>query len=142
MVPKNLISIFNDKEVELLISGLPTIDLDDLRANTEYAGYTAASQVVQWFWEVVSELDQEDLARLVQFVTGTSRVPLGGFSTLQGISGPQRFSIHKAYGEQDRLPQAHTCFNQLDLIEYESKGQLQDRLLLAVRQGNVGFGFG
>eukprot|EP01025_Chloroclados_australasicus_P025412 TRINITY_DN25382_c0_g1_i2.p1 TRINITY_DN25382_c0_g1~~TRINITY_DN25382_c0_g1_i2.p1 ORF type:complete len:386 (+),score=37.31 TRINITY_DN25382_c0_g1_i2:150-1160(+) len=142
MVPKNLISIFNDKEVELLISGLPSIDIDDLRANTEYHGYTAASTVVQWFWEIVGELDQEDLARLVQFVTGTSRVPLGGFVQLQGISGPQRFSIHKAYGEQNRLPQAHTCFNQLDLIEYPSKEQLKDRLLLAVRQGNVGFGFG
>ncbi|KAG8387327.1 hypothetical protein BUALT_Bualt02G0009900 [Buddleja alternifolia] len=50
---RELISIFNDKELELLISSLPEIDLDDLKANTEYTGYTAASNVVQWFWEVV-----------------------------------------------------------------------------------------
>ena len=50
--------------------------------------------------------------------------------------------IHRAYGTQDRLPAAHTCFNQLDLIEYESKEKLKDRLLLAIHEGEFGFGFG
>lgn len=142
MVPRELISIFNDKELELLISGLPEIDLDDLKANTEYTGYTVASNVVQWFWEVVKSFNKEDMARLLQFVTGTSKVPLEGFKALQGISGPQRFQIHKAYGAPDRLPSAHTCFNQLDLPEYTSKDQLQERLLLAIHEASEGFGFG
>ncbi|RVW50069.1 E3 ubiquitin-protein ligase UPL1 [Vitis vinifera] len=164
LVPRELISIFNDKELELLISGLPEIDLDDLKANTEYTGYTAASSVVQWFWEVVKAFNKEDMARLLQFVTGTSRlmfcllddfeslssinlssgpyVPLDGFKALQGISGPQKFQIHKAYGAPERLPSAHTCFNQLDLPEYSSKEQLQERLLLAIHEASEGFGFG
>ncbi|KAI4297837.1 hypothetical protein L6164_037702 [Bauhinia variegata] len=142
LVPRELISIFNDKELELLISGLPEIDLDDLKANTEYTGYTVASSVVQWFWEVVKTFNKEDMARLLQFVTGTSKVPLEGFKALQGISGPQRFQIHKAYGAPDRLPSAHTCFNQLDLPEYTSKEQLQERLLLAIHEASEGFGFG
>ncbi|KAK6947097.1 HUWE1/Rev1, ubiquitin binding region [Dillenia turbinata] len=142
LVPRDLISIFNDKELELLISGLPEIDLDDLKANTEYTGYIAASSVVQWFWEVVKAFNKEDMARLLQFVTGTSKVPLEGFKALQGISGPQRFQIHKAYGAPERLPSAHTCFNQLDLPEYSSKEQLQQRLLLAIHEASEGFGFG
>ncbi|KAI5385562.1 E3 ubiquitin-protein ligase UPL1 isoform X2 [Lathyrus oleraceus] len=142
MVPRELISIFNDKELELLISGLPEIDLDDLKENTEYTGYTVASNVIQWFWEVVKSFNKEDMARLLQFVTGTSKVPLEGFIALQGISGSQRFQIHKAYGAPDRLPSAHTCFNQLDLPEYTSKEQLQDRLLLAIHEASEGFGFG
>ncbi|KAF6153803.1 hypothetical protein GIB67_001036 [Kingdonia uniflora] len=142
LVPRELISIFNDKELELLISGLPEIDLDDLRANTEYTGYTAAFNVVQWFWDVVKAFSKEDKARLLQFVTGTSKVPLEGFKALQGISGAQRFQIHKAYGAPERLPSAHTCFNQLDLPEYSSKEQLEERLLLAIHEGSEGFGFG
>ncbi|KAJ9153952.1 hypothetical protein P3X46_027337 [Hevea brasiliensis] len=142
LIPGELISIFNDKELELLISGLPEIDLDDLKASTEYTGYTAASSVVQWFWEVVRGFNKEDMARLLQFVTGTSKVPLEGFKALQGISGPQRFQIHKAYGAPERLPSAHTCFNQLDLPEYTSKEQLQERLLLAIHEASEGFGFG
>ncbi|XP_027330727.1 E3 ubiquitin-protein ligase UPL2-like [Abrus precatorius] len=142
LIPRELISIFNDKELELLISGLPDIDLDDLRANTEYSGYSAASPVIQWFWEVVQGFSKEDKARLLQFVTGTSKVPLEGFSALQGISGSQKFQIHKAYGSPDHLPSAHTCFNQLDLPEYPSRQHLEERLLLAIHEANEGFGFG
>ena len=54
----------------------------------------------------------------------------GPLALLQGISGPQKFQIHKAYGPQDRLPSAHTCFNQLDMLEYESKELLKDRLMV------------
>ncbi|KAK1293151.1 E3 ubiquitin-protein ligase UPL2 [Acorus calamus] len=142
LIPRELVSIFNDKELELLISGLPDIDLDDLRENTEYSGYSPASPVIQWFWEVVQGFSEEDKARLLQFVTGTSKVPLEGFSALQGISGSQKFQIHKAYGSPDHLPSAHTCFNQLDLPEYPSKEQLEERLLLAIHEANEGFGFG
>lgn len=142
LIPRELVSIFHDKELELLISGLPDIDLDDLRANTEYSGYSPASPVIQWFWEVVQAFSKEDKARLLQFVTGTSKVPLEGFSALQGISGSQKFQIHKAYGSADHLPSAHTCFNQLDLPEYPSKEHLEERLLLAIHEANEGFGFG
>ena len=142
LVPRDLISMFNNAELELLISGLPDIDKGELRAHTDYTGYVPASPIVQWFWEVVDELNKEDMARLLQFCTGTSKVPLDGFKALQGISGPQKFQIHRAYGPLDRLPAAHTCFNQLDLIEYESKDQLREKLLLAIHEGSEGFGFG
>ncbi|KAF5740134.1 E3 ubiquitin-protein ligase UPL1 -like protein [Tripterygium wilfordii] len=142
LIPRELISIFNDKEFELLISGLPDIDLDDMRANTEYSGYSAASPVIQWFWEEVQGFSKEDKARLLQFVTGTSKVPLEGFSALQGISGSQKFQIHKAYVSHDHLPSAHTCFNQLDLPEYPSKEFLEEKLLVAIHEANEGFGFG
>ncbi|CAK9145060.1 unnamed protein product [Ilex paraguariensis] len=84
------------------------LEVDDLKANSEYTGCTAASIVVQWFWEVVKAFNKEDMARFLQFITGTSKVPLEGFKALQGISGPQRFQIHKAYGAPERLPSAHT----------------------------------
>ncbi|CAD5316819.1 unnamed protein product [Arabidopsis thaliana] len=141
LIPRELVSIFNDKELELLISGLPEIDFDDLKANTEYTSYTVGSPVIRWFWEVVKAFSKEDMARFLQFVTGTSKVPLEGFKALQGISGPQRLQIHKAYGSPERLPSAHTCFNQLDLPEYQSKEQVQERLLLAIHEANEGFGF-
>lgn len=142
LVPRELVAIFNDHELELLISGLPDIDVADLRANCEYTGFSPNSPVIQWFWQLVGDMDKQDLALLLQFVTGTSKVPLGGFRALQGISGPQRFQIHKSYGAADRLPSAHTCFNQLDLPEYGSKEQLGERLAMAIHEGHEGFGFG
>ena len=50
IIPAELISIFNEQELELLISGLPDINVDDWKANTEYHNYSASSQQIQWFW--------------------------------------------------------------------------------------------
>merc|ERR1711935_958414 len=137
---------FNEQELELLISGLPDIDIDDLKRNTEYVGYTNTSPVVSNFWRAVESFNREELANLVQFVTGTAKVPLEGFTALEGMNGPQKFQIHRAYpppgmNPADRLPTAHTCFNQLDLPEYASYNQLKDKLKLAFSEASSGFGF-
>lgn len=65
--------VFKSHETEGL-TVVHFVSVDDLRANTEYSGYSAASPVIQWFWEVVQDLSKEDKARLLQFVTGTSKV--------------------------------------------------------------------
>lgn len=70
-------------------------------------GYTVETPIIQWFWQIVNEFGQEEKALLLQFVTGTSKVPLEGFKALQGMSGPQKFQIQKAYNKT-RLPSAHT----------------------------------
>jgi len=134
------IAMFTPSELELLISGLPEIDMEDLRKNTEYRGYTSDSATIQWFWQVVHEFSQEEKALFLQFVTGTSKVPLDGFKALQGMHGPTKFQIHKAY--QRKLPTAHTCFNQLDLPEYTDIDEMKKYLLLAIHEGSEGFGFG
>ncbi|OEH77105.1 uba ts-n domain-containing protein [Cyclospora cayetanensis] len=128
-------------ELELLLSGLPTINVADLQENTEYVNYLPNEQPIPWFWEIMEEFDTPQKAAFLQFVTGTSRVPIGGFRNLVGMRGPQKFSIQKAYGE-NRLPSAHTCFNQLDLPAYTSKAILRKKLLLAITEGREGFGFG
>ncbi|CAG8603546.1 16600_t:CDS:2, partial [Dentiscutata heterogama] len=141
IIPAHLISIFNEQELELLISGMPDIDIDDWKNNTEYQNYTSSSPQIQWFWRAVRSFSQEERAKLLQFVTGTSKVPLEGFSALQGVHGVQKFQIHKDFSSPDRLPSAHTCFNQLDIPEYEDYEQLRSQLLLAISEGTTGFGF-
>jgi E3 ubiquitin-protein ligase HUWE1 len=141
IIPKKLISIFNEQELELLISGLPEIDIDDLCNNTEYKTYSRTSPQIQWFWRALRSFEQEDLAKFLQFVTGTSKVPLQGFSQLEGMNGTQKFTIHADSRSSDRLPSAHTCFNQLDLPQYENYDQLRRALLLAIRECSEGFAF-
>ncbi|KAL8928633.1 MAG: hypothetical protein Q9172_000848 [Xanthocarpia lactea] len=111
VISPELIAIFNEQELELLISGLPDIDVEDWKNNTEYHNYSASSPQIQWFWRAVRSFDKEERAKLLQFVTGTSKVPLNGFGQLEGMNGFSRFNIHRAYGNKDRLPSSHTCFN-------------------------------
>ncbi|KAL8703811.1 MAG: hypothetical protein Q9201_003026 [Fulgogasparrea decipioides] len=141
VVSPELIAIFNEQELELLISGLPDIDVDDWKNNTEYHNYSASSSQIQWFWRAVRSFDKEERAKLLQFVTGTSKVPLNGFSQLEGMNGFSRFNIHRDYGNKDRLPSSHTCFNQLDLPEYESYEQLRQQVYTAMTAGSEYFGF-
>ncbi|KFY92270.1 hypothetical protein V498_05090 [Pseudogymnoascus sp. VKM F-4517 (FW-2822)] len=141
IIPAELVAIFNEQELELLISGLPEIDVDDWKANTEYHNYTAASPQIQWFWRAIRSFDKEERAKMLQFVTGTSKVPLNGFKELEGMNGFSRFNIHRDYGNKDRLPTSHTCFNQLDLPEYESYEMLRQQVLTAITTGSEYFGF-
>lgn len=57
--------------------------------------------------QAVTSFDLETRARLLQFVTGTSRVPMNGFSELYGSNGPQKFTI-EPWGTPHSLPRAHT----------------------------------
>lgn len=141
LVPTQLLEIFNEQEIELLISGLPEIDFKDLKRNVEYGGsFSFDNQTIQWFWEVVEDFDSSQKALLVQFITGTSKLPSGGFRHLTGIHGLQRIQISPGNGK-DRLPSAHTCFNQLELPEYSSKDSLREKLLLAITECSQGFQF-
>eukprot|EP00112_Aurelia_sp_Birch-Aquarium-sp1_P001578 Seg1172.3 transcript_id=Seg1172.3/GoldUCD/mRNA.D3Y31 product="E3 ubiquitin-protein ligase HUWE1" protein_id=Seg1172.3/GoldUCD/D3Y31 len=140
IIPKRFISIFDEQELELLIAGLPTIDIEELRAHTEYHKYDVNSMQIQWFWRALRSFDQADRAKFLQFVTGTSKVPLQGFAALEGMNGPQKFQIHRDDRSTDRLPSAHTCFNQLDLPPYNTYEKLCMMLLKAIHECPEGFG--
>lgn len=138
LVPLPLLKIFDENELELLLCGIQHIDVRDWRANTLYKGdYHANHIVVQWFWRVVLSFSNEMRSRLLQFVTGTSRVPMNGFKELYGSNGPQLFTIEK-WGSPDNYPRAHTCFNRIDLPPYESYQQLREKLIKAI-EGSQGF---
>ncbi|GEQ66679.1 hypothetical protein JCM33374_g342 [Metschnikowia sp. JCM 33374] len=139
IIPRDLVAIFDEQELELLISGLPDIDVQDWQNNTNYSNYSASSEQIQWFWRAVKSFDNEERAKLLQFSTGTSKVPLNGFKDLRGANGVCKFSIHRDYGAKDRLPSSHTCFNQIDLPVYESYETLRGSLLLALSEGHEGF---
>ena len=140
VIPLDLMKIFDEQELELLISGQPDINVDDWQKNTKYQGYTVESAPVQWFWKCVRAMPPEKCAKMLQFVTGSSRVPLGGFGHLQGNSGLQNFQIHCDVNEKERLPRARTCFNKLFLPEYDTYEILRDKIEQAINECSTGFG--
>lgn len=107
LIPADLITVFDERELELLIGGIADIDVDDWKKHTDYRGYTETDEVIVHFWKCVRSWDGEQKSRLLQFTTGTSRIPVNGFKDLQGSDGPRRFTIEKA-GEPGQLPKSHT----------------------------------
>ncbi|AAS51865.1 ADL055Cp [Eremothecium gossypii ATCC 10895] len=138
LIPEDLVNVFDERELELLIGGIAEIDVEDWKKHTDYRGYQESDEVIKWFWKCISEWDNEQKARLLQFTTGTSRIPVNGFKDLQGSDGPRRFTIEKA-GEVQQLPKSHTCFNRVDLPAYHDYDTLKQKLTLAVEE-TIGFG--
>ncbi|PAV77310.1 hypothetical protein WR25_21113 [Diploscapter pachys] len=137
VVPNILLGIFDANELELLMCGLQKIDVKDWKANTIYkGGYGPSSQVVHNFWKCILSFDNEMRARVLQFVSGTSRVPMNGFRELYGSNGPQKFTIEK-WGNPDMLPRAHTCFNRLDLPPYLTFHELRQKLITAIENSEI-----
>uniref|UniRef100_A0A671SDA5 E3 ubiquitin-protein ligase n=1 Tax=Sinocyclocheilus anshuiensis TaxID=1608454 RepID=A0A671SDA5_9TELE len=157
VLPQQYLQYFDAKELELQMSqdifsyilclllisgvmlcGMQEIDLGDWQRSTIYRHYARSSKQIVWFWQFVKEIDNEKRMRLLQFVTGTCRLPVGGFADLMGSNGPQKFCIEKV-GKENWLPRSHTCFNRLDLPPYKSFEQLKEKLLFAIEE-TEGFG--
>jgi len=140
IIPPHLLSQFNECELELLICGLVEINVNDWKLNTVYRGYTSTSSVIEWFWQTVEEMEMEDRIRLLQFTTGNARLPPNGFQGLVCAEVTIKFQIHKSFNPDNQLPIARTCFNRLDLPNYDSKESLKNAIQLAIHEGLPYFG--
>jgi len=137
VIPQHHLRPFDERELELVIGGIGKIDIGDWKSHTRLKHCNGETPIVKWFWEIVDSYSEEMRARLLQFVTGSSRVPLQGFKALQGstgAAGPRLFTLHLIEAPTDNLPKAHTCFNRLDLPPYESKEKMLDKLTQAVEE--------
>ncbi|XP_065205619.1 ubiquitin-protein ligase E3A isoform X2 [Planococcus citri] len=125
--------LFRPDEIEILICGSKNFDFNELQESTRYdGGYDSSTQIIKNFWEFAHSLSLENQRKLLQFTTGSDRIPVGGLGQLHMI-------IARNGPDSDRLPTAHTCFNVLLLPEYNTKEKLCDRLMKAI---NYSKGFG
>ena len=137
VIPPMLVSIFTFQELELLLCGLPYIDVDDWEKSTQYSTRGCLKknhEVSKWFWQIVrNDFTDEQRARLLQFSTGSANVPVGGFKELQTHSGNTcPFTILGVPLSQKKYPGAHTCFNRLELPIYTSKKELRQNLMVSI----------
>ncbi|KAN0132225.1 hypothetical protein V8E53_009991 [Lactarius tabidus] len=139
VLPLDLLRVFDEDELELLICGTTEIDMDDWTRFTDYFGYEKTDQVIEWFWACVRSWPAERKARLLQFTTGTPRVPVDGFDDLQGSDGPRHFTIEKR-GHSSGLPRSHACINRLYLPPYEDYESLERKLCHAIEETEGRFG--
>ncbi|CAH8625144.1 unnamed protein product [Dicrocoelium dendriticum] len=116
--------LFRPDEIELLIRGSREYDFRELERVTSYEDYTADSPVIKNFWHVVHNMTSEQQRQLLQFSTGSDRIPVGGMSKM-------KFIIARQGADPHRLPTAHTCFNILLLPDYPTLDQLKREVALS-----------
>lgn len=134
IVDGNAFSLFLPEEIQLLLCGndQAKIDIDVLKSVTQYGGWktkeeAAESQVVKWFWNHLQSLSRTDQKRVLIFITGSDRIPATGIENLT-----LRIVRLNNGRDSDRLPVAHTCFNELAIYEYETETKFIEKFTQAV----------
>ena len=112
--------------------------------STEYRlPYSASHKVIKWFLECLHSLNQKKLSNFLQFSTGTAKVPIGGFSTLESNRGEvARFTIMMIpyIAKQKNFIKAHTCFNRIEVPLFPSKELVKEAVEFVANCEILGFG--
>ncbi|XP_048836365.1 E3 ubiquitin-protein ligase TRIP12 isoform X4 [Brienomyrus brachyistius] len=102
-------------------------------------GYTHDSRAVRFLFEVLSSFDAEQQRLFLQFVTGSPRLPVGGFRSLNPPLTIVRKTFEVTENPDDFLPSVMTCVNYLKLPDYSSMEIMRQKLLIAAREGQQSF---
>ncbi|KAH6887535.1 hypothetical protein B0T10DRAFT_489903 [Thelonectria olida] len=132
---KKSLSLLTPPTLQSLIEGIQDIDISELRRYARYVGWDASHHTVKDFWSIVKRFDDQMKRKLLEFVTSSDRVPVGGMKNLQFI-----IQRNGEEGEGGHLPTAYTCYGTLLLPEYRDKEVLRNRLGMALENAQ-GFGF-
>lgn len=140
---KGLRCIIDDRDIKLLfpdelqqwLSGKSNvIDVNEWRENTVYHGREPTDKDVEWFWEIVQEMTEEERSLLLQFATSMVKPPFFGFRSLN-----PHFAIHFTEQGDEHLPSSSTCAYLLRLPTYSSKTVMKRQLMKAITS-KAGFG--
>ncbi|XP_043558737.1 E3 ubiquitin-protein ligase TRIP12 isoform X1 [Chiloscyllium plagiosum] len=102
-------------------------------------GYNHDSRAVKFLFEILSSFDGEQQRLFLQFVTGSPRLPVGGFRSLNPPLTIVRKTFESTENPDDFLPSVMTCVNYLKLPDYSSIDIMREKLLIAAREGQQSF---
>ncbi|KAI6715158.1 HECT-domain-containing protein [Marssonina coronariae] len=129
------IALFDPETLQSVVEGIQEIDVSELRRATRYTGWDASHRSIRDFWSIVKRYDLEQKRKLLEFVTASDRVPVGGMRNLHFTV--QRNGIND--GDDSHLPSSYTCYGILLLPEYSTKDVLRQKLAMAL-ENSKGFG--
>jgi hypothetical protein len=127
------LSLFTASTLQSIVEGIQEIDISEMRRACRYIGWDASHRTVRDFWSVVKRYDLEQKKKLLEFVTASDRVPVGGMKNLQ-------FTLQRNGVDDGHLPSSYTCYGILLMPEYSGREVLREKLGMAL-ENSRGFGF-
>jgi E3 ubiquitin-protein ligase TRIP12 len=134
-----ILHMFSPVEIVKMLAGC-TADFsrEDLVASIKTERFDDHQDILEWFYDVVAELDERHKAAFVRFVTGSPRLRAGGLKEMRpGLT--VRLSHNP---DQPRaLISATTCKHFIKVPAYASKDLMRERLLFGLENSKDYFGF-
>ncbi|KAL4136693.1 hypothetical protein PRIC2_000222 [Phytophthora ramorum] len=137
VIPRQILMLFDVEEFDYVLCGCDSIDVTDWEAHTRCSKNLTGTRVLRWFWELVRDMNLECRRRLLQFATGCSRVPIGGFRHLTSHDG--QICPFTLKGVHSPYIRSHACFNRLDVPLASSRAELKEVLHATLNTETYGF---
>jgi hypothetical protein len=131
VLPVELFPLLTGEELRESICGNPDVDVDLLKKVVEIEGFEKDAEVIEFFWETLREMTNNERMQFLQFVWARNRLPLRE-SDFEAPFKILKDSINQGEKADLALPSASTCFFSLTLPEYSSKEILRSKLLFAI----------
>ncbi|KAB5581407.1 hypothetical protein PHYPO_G00175320 [Pangasianodon hypophthalmus] len=125
--PFNFWRMFKPEELRDLLYGTSKYEWEELRQGVTCECCGPSDELIQNFWSVFFELNEEQQKKFLTFVYGTDRLPVGGLSKLQ-----LKIVRHNYADADDRFPSVQTCYGILHLPNYSDIHILRDKLIHAI----------
>merc|ERR1711991_592449 len=132
IIPTPELAMYTPEQMEVIVCGEPHINIDVLRENVVYDSCSEQDPQVQWLWQVLDEMTQDERALFLQFVWSRTRLPVSSSQMIM------KFKIQAAPDSvnekpDEHLPLAHTCFFSISVPRYSSKEILRSKLIYAIQ---------
>ncbi|CAF1314917.1 unnamed protein product [Adineta steineri] len=144
--PIHHLKCFYPDELHQVFCGSGSTDLWDLKVLLESTrcdhGYNLNSRAVKWLFDIMINFDIDEQRAFLQFVTGSPRLPVGGFRMLHPPLTIVRKTAENSSDNNNSdsfLPSVMTCVNYLKLPDYSSKEIMKAKLTTAIRDGQYAF---
>lgn len=102
-------------------------------------GFHQESQAIQFLYEILVSYNRDEQRAFLQFVTGSPRLPTGGFKSLTPPLTIVRKTLDGNQNPNDYLPSVMTCVNYLKLPDYSSRDVMRQKLKVAANEGSMSF---
>jgi E3 ubiquitin-protein ligase TRIP12 len=134
---QNVWTLLSATEMLALIAGEESpITIGDLSNHVELSnGYAPDSPEIRTLFKIVGEMDRRCQGLFLAFVTGSSRLPIGGLANLR----PRITIARKNQCSLEELPSATVCYHYFKLPPYPTKELMSAKLFLAIEEGQERF---
>lgn len=130
--PDELVSLFGRIDEDWSLETL----MDSIKADH---GFNMDSPSVKNLLQFMSELTPAERREFLQFTTGSPKLPIGGFKSLNPMFTVVCKPSEEPYTSDDYLPSVMTCVNYLKLPNYTDIDVLKRRMSTAMKEGQGAF---
>jgi hypothetical protein len=126
VIPIRMLQTFTQKELDLIICGVPDINVDDLQWHCKInSPYSSKHKSIVVLFSLFRRWDKQAMVHFFLFTIGNSHVPVGGFAVMAQRHKPITIEYAKYCGH---LPLSQWCFNRIDLPDYPDERTLEEKL--------------